>query len=67
MADHRERGKCGGRPPGIDKGRYEKRNVIERAISTWKDYRAVATRSDRRASVVLGTVTAAALVIQRRS
>jgi transposase len=66
-ANRRKRGKCGGRPPGFDKERYKKRNVVERAINKLKNFRAVATRYDKRAYVFLGTVTAAALVIWLRS
>ncbi|MFI7639778.1 hypothetical protein [Nonomuraea sp. NPDC049400] len=61
------RGSTGGRPPGIDKERYAKRNTVERAINKLKQFRAVATRYDKRAYVYLGTVTAAALVIWLRS
>ncbi|MFC7266818.1 IS5 family transposase [Streptomyces lutosisoli] len=61
------RGSTGGRPPGFDKERYAKRNTVERAINKLKQFRAVATRYDKRAYVYLGTVTAAALVIWLRS
>ncbi|WP_445021016.1 IS5 family transposase [Streptomyces sp. SAS_276] len=61
------RGSSGGRPPGFDKERYEKRNTVERAINKLKHFRAVATRYDKRAYVYLGTITAAALVIWLRS
>jgi len=55
------------RAPGFDKERYAKRNTVERAINKLKQFRAVATRYDKRAYVYLGTVTAAALVIWLRS
>ncbi len=61
------RGCRGGRPPGLDKGRYKKRNTVERAINKLKQFRAVATRYDKRGYVFLGTVTAAALLIWLRS
>lgn len=60
------RGSTGGRPPGFDKERYAKRNTVERAINKLKQFRAIATRYDKRAYVYLGTVTAAALVIWLR-
>lgn len=60
------RGSRGRRPPGLDKDRYKKRNTVERAINKLKQFRAVATRYDKR-YVFLGTVTAAALLIWLRS
>lgn len=53
----------GGRPPGFGKDRYKDRNAVETAIGELKQFRAVATRYDKRGYVCLGTVTAAALLI----
>ncbi|SCK23343.1 Transposase DDE domain-containing protein [Streptomyces sp. AmelKG-E11A] len=61
------RGSHGGRSPGFDKDRYKDRNTVERAIGKLKQFRAVATRYDKRGYVYLGTVTAAALLIWLRS
>ncbi|WP_405561177.1 IS5 family transposase [Streptomyces canus] len=61
------RGSRGGRPPGFDKTRYKARNTVERAINKLKQFRAVATRYDKRGYVFLGTVTVAALLILLRS
>lgn len=61
------KGSRGGRPPGFDEERYKERNTVERAINKLKNSRAVATRYDKRGYVLLGTVTAAALVIWLRS
>ncbi|WP_406223090.1 IS5 family transposase [Streptomyces decoyicus] len=61
------RGSRGGRPPGFDKARYKDRNTVEWAIGKLKQFRAVATRYDKRGYVYPGTVTAAALLIWLRS
>ncbi|WP_413787722.1 IS5 family transposase [Streptomyces platensis] len=61
------KGSRGGRPPGFDKARYKARNTVERAVNKLKQFRAVATRYDKRGYVSLGTVTAAALLIWLRS
>jgi transposase len=70
-SDHRtarrNRGSRGGRPAGFDKARYRARNSVERAINKLKQFRAVATRYDKRGYVYLGTVTAAALLIWLRT
>lgn len=67
QAAGQRRGSGGGRPPGFDQDRYKKRNTVERPINKLKNYRAVATRYDKRGYVYLGTVTAAALLIWIRS
>jgi transposase len=54
------KGSRGGRPPVFDKARYRARNTVERALNEIKQFRAVATRYDKRGYVFLGTVTAAA-------
>lgn len=61
------KGSRGGRPLGFDEERYKKANTVERAINKLKNFRAVATRYDKRGHVFLGMVTAAALVIWLRS
>lgn len=63
----RRKGSRGGRPSGFDKARYKAGNTVERAINKIKQFRAVATRYDKRGYVFLGTVTAAALLIWLRS
>jgi transposase len=69
--DHRghrlRRGSAGGRPPGFDRELYRKRNTVERANKKLKQFRAVATRYDKRAYIFLGTVTVASIKIWLRS
>ena len=60
------KGSRGGRPPGFAAERYKKRNTVERAINKLKQFRAVATRYDKRGYVYLGTATLATLVIWLR-
>nr|WP_237281890.1 IS5 family transposase [Streptomyces griseochromogenes] len=67
IAARERRGSRGGRPPGFDTERYAARNTVERAVNKLKQFRAVATRYDKRAYVFLGTVTAAAILIWLRS
>lgn len=66
-ANRRRRGSAGGRPTGFDAERYKKRNVVERAINRLKNFRAAATRYDKRAYIYLGTVTVATLTIWLRT
>jgi transposase len=61
------RGSRGGRPCDFDAARYKKRNTVERAINKLKQFRAVATRYDKRGYVFLGSVTAASLMIWLRT
>ncbi|MFF7362694.1 IS5 family transposase [Streptomyces sp. NPDC008125] len=61
------KGSRGGRAPGFDEGRYRMRNTVERSINRLNQFRAVATRYDKRGYVHLGTATAAALAIWLRT
>lgn len=57
-ADRKRRGSHGGRPTGFDKTIYKRRNEDERTINALKNFRAVATRFDKRACVCRDTVAA---------
>lgn len=63
----RNRGAKGGRPPRFDTEHYKTRNTVERAIGRLKQFRAVATRYDKRAYLFTGTITIAVLLIWLRT
>ena len=62
--DHR-RGR-GGRPPGSGQAHYRERNTVERCFSKLKQFRAVATRYDKRKEIYQGTVDLASIRIWLR-
>ncbi len=57
------RGSKGGRPVGLDKEIYKRRNVIERSFNTFKQWRSIATRYDKLAIVYRGGVVLRAITI----
>jgi len=57
------KGSKGGRPPAYDIEAYKGRNVIERCINRLKDFRAVATRYDKRGRNYLAGVLLAAIIL----
>jgi transposase len=57
------KGSRGGRPPRFERAVYVARSWIERLINRLKQFRAVATRYDKRASSYLGMATIAAIKI----
>jgi transposase len=60
---HRKRrGRAGGRPSAFDKARYRRRNAVERCVNKWKQFRAVATRLDKRDYIFNGALTVTAIV-----
>ncbi|ESQ01165.1 putative transposase [Streptomyces sp. GBA 94-10 4N24] len=67
QAARRRKGARDERPPGFDEERYRKRNTVERAVNRLKHAGAVATRYGERGYGLLGTATAAALVIWLRA
>ena len=61
-----KRGSRGGRPPAFDAAAYKQRNTVERAFCHLRQYRAVATRYDKRDYVWRGTVDVASIRIWLR-
>lgn len=57
------RGTRGGRPPAFDAIAYQGRNVVERCFNRLKDWRAIATRYDKRGLNYLAAVTFASIVL----
>jgi len=62
-ARRKAKGSKGGRPCRFDKADYAKRNVVERCILRFKQFRRVATRYEKRAAVFEAMVTLAAIMI----
>jgi transposase len=60
------RGSRGGRPPAFDAAAYKQRNTVERAFCRLRQYRAVATRYDKRDYLWRGTVDVATIGIWLR-
>jgi hypothetical protein len=57
---------AGGRPPAFDTAQYRRRNAVERCVNKWKQFRAAASRYDKRDYIFNGTLTIAAIVIWLR-
>jgi transposase len=65
-ANRRNRGRAGGRQPAFDARRYKERNTVERCFGKLKQFRAVATRYDKREFIYQGTVDLASIRIWLR-
>jgi transposase len=65
-ANRRKRGSKGGRLPAFDPGHYKERNTVERCFSKLKQFRAVATRYDKREHIYQGTIDVASIRIWLR-
>jgi transposase len=66
QANRARLGSKGGRPPRCDPEAYKQRNVVERCINKHKQFRAVATRYDKRAYIFAGTVDVTSIRIWLR-
>lgn len=61
---HRKRrGPAGGRPPAFDPVAFKSRNVIEHSFNVHKQWRGIATRYDKLATVYRGAVVLRAITI----
>ena len=63
IAHRRRRGSVGGRPPKFDATTYKKRNVVERSFNDYKQWRGLATRYDKLATIYRGGVVLRAILI----
>jgi len=57
------RGSRGGRPPAFDKDAYKQRNVVERCFSRFKQWRDLATRYAKRATIYRASLVLIAAII----
>jgi len=63
IAHRKRRGREGGRPPAFDPAAYRGRNVIERSFNDHKQWRGIATRYDKLATVYRGAIVLRAITI----
>jgi transposase len=53
QANRMRRGPVGGRPPAFDRETYKQRNTVERCINRLKQWRGIATRYEKTATIYL--------------
>jgi transposase len=63
VARRAAKGSAGGRPPDFDKQLYKQRNVVERCFNRLKQWRDLATRYAKRASIYRSSLTLIAAII----
>lgn len=59
----RARGRSGGRPYAFDRNLYKRRNVVERCFNRLKQWRAIATRYDKKAVNYRSGILIASLIL----
>ncbi|EFL29539.1 transposase [Streptomyces viridochromogenes DSM 40736] len=62
-ANRKRLGRLGGRPPAFDREAYKQRNTVERCINRLKQWRGLATRYDKTATIYLAGLHIAAIFI----
>lgn len=63
QAYRRQRGQTGGRPPAFDREAYKQRNTVERCINRLKQWRGIATRYEKTATIYLAGVHIAGIFL----
>lgn len=63
-ANRKRRGRLGGRPPAFDREAHKQRNTVERCITKLEQWRGLATRYDKTATIYLAGLHIAALFIR---
>ena len=66
IGHRKRRGRAGGRPPTLNTETYKDRNVVERSFNDYKQWRGLATRYDKLATIYRGGVVLRAIVIWLR-
>ncbi|MGW6738880.1 transposase, partial [Streptomyces sp. NPDC055013] len=59
----RRRGSRGGRPPAFDRETYKQRNTVERCINRLKQWRGIATRYEKTATIYLAGLHIAGILL----
>jgi transposase len=62
-ANRKRLGSRGGRPPAFDREAYKRRNTVERCINKLKQWRGLATRYDKTATIYLAGLHVAGILI----
>ncbi len=62
-ANRKRLGRRGGRPPTFDREAYKQRNTVERCINKLKQWRCLATRYDKTATIYRAGLHLAAIFI----